>query len=158
NHITVAEKTVVHCRELDQQELRFWLLFWDEIGIPTNNVEPRCLSATENFLHQEGLLNRWATNWMCDLDDDEMYRDSFLFAFWRLRKIQPGKWSAAIGGRSISWPLKEHADARSIIVRLEHCVPVPGVNVPLGDILQFRQKRQTEILAFRAAFEQLCRP
>jgi hypothetical protein len=153
NIYTEDPEVIIHSPELDAQELRFWLLFWDEIGIATNNVEPRNLSATEQFLRDAGILNRWATNWACEVECAELYRDSFLFAFRRVNKIQPGKWSAAIGGRSISFHVPEDRSSRAALVRLYQSVPIPASDVPLADLLEFRQRRRAELMAFRHDIE-----
>jgi hypothetical protein len=149
------EPTIVHSPELDPQELRFWLLFWDEIGIATNNVEPREFSATERFLHEEKLLNRWATNWACEVDGHELYAHSFWLAFSRVNKIQPGKWTAALGGRSISFGLDDNRSGCGAKIQLHQVIPVPAAETPLEDVLEFSRRRREELICVRNRLEAL---
>ena len=149
NPITIRPKPIIHSPELDPQELRFWLLFWDEIAIPTNNVDPRVLSRTEEYLRSEGVLRKFPYDWVCEPDDDELLRDSFIFGFNLLNKQEPGKWSAAVGGKSITFPVQETKRSRSALVRLYQSVPIPAAEVSLQDVLEFREHRRDELLGFR---------
>jgi hypothetical protein len=165
NHASIGPPFEVHSPELDSQELRFWLTYWDEIGVCDNNVEPRVLSPTEQLLRNADILNRYVMNWACEVEGRELVEDSFLFTFQRINKTQPGKWSAAIEGRSLCYPpLKKRIvhketgeELSGVLVTLDRALPVPATEVILDDVLEFRQRHRDELLAFRASMEAIFR-
>lgn len=165
NHATIGPPFQVHSSELDSQELRFWLTYWDEIGICDNNVEPRVLSSTEQLLRDADILNRYAMNWACEVEGRELVEDSFLMTFQRINKAEPGKWSAAVEGRSLCYPplkkqiVSKHTgeELSGVLVTLDRALPVPAADVVLDDVLEFRRRRRAELLAFRASMDAMYR-
>jgi Family of unknown function (DUF6236) len=68
---------------------------------------------------------------------------------------EPGKWSLATGEGSISFPESDLEVGRGALVRLHRAIPVPDKDVPLRDILMFREKRRSELLALRHHLESI---
>ena len=136
---------------LDQQDLRFSLLFWDKLHAPRNNFlllgDP-----TADFLEGAGVLAQPITR--VDLSSGiinpgEVVLSVHLNAFRALDRAEPGVWSLGAGNNSVSFPKHDLEVGRGVLVRLYEAIPVPDKDVPLQDILDFRAKRQDELLALR---------
>ncbi len=70
-------------------------------------------------------------------------------AFQELEAREPGMWSVGSGPGVSPFDADEIREGRGMLVRLYEAVPVPDKAVPLQDILEFRDRRRSELLAFR---------
>ena len=68
---------------------------------------------------------------------------------------EPGVWSLATGERSIVFADRDLETGRGALVRLHKAIPVPDKDVPLQDVLEFRERRRSELLALRYHLEQI---
>jgi Family of unknown function (DUF6236) len=152
----------------DLQELRFSLLFWDKLDLPSNNLglEPR--SVEVQFLQNAGILNRTHIK-TSGRDLVAAYLGAHVAAFKELDKKEPGVWSLATGENAISFsdsgdavslhrasfPELELEAGRGVLVSLHRAIPVPDKDVPLEDILSFRTKRRDELIALRLHLEDI---
>src|SRR5450759_700411 len=109
---------------LDQQELRFSLLFWDKLDFPTNNLV-HIEDDTADFLQQAGVLKRTRIQVVGQGDMAQGFLAAHLQAFRKLDHDEPGVWSLGAGKNSVSFPERELDDGRGILVRLYEAVPVP---------------------------------
>jgi hypothetical protein len=136
---------------LDQQELRFSLLFWDKLHAPRNNFILLGDSSAD-FLESAGVLEQPITrlNFVSGpINPGELVISSHLNAYRALDQAEPGVWSLGGGRNSVSFPERDLEAGRGILVRLYEAIPVPDKEVPLQDILEFKEKRQDELLALR---------
>lgn len=131
------------------QELRHALLFWDELAWPSNNLIYIAGGADEQFLEQSGILFRPRIEFQGVFDGATAYREGHLKCFLQLNQQQPGKWTLAQG--EDSFLIKEGVleTGRGYLANLYRAVPVPDKDVPLQDILEFREKRSDELFAIR---------
>jgi Family of unknown function (DUF6236) len=136
--------------ELDQQELRFSLLFWDKLHAPRNNFI-LLRDQTLDFLESAGILQQPITriNLSGIINPSELVLSTHLDAYRALDQAEPGVWSLGAGRNSVSFPEPDLEAGRGILVRLYEAIPVPDKEVPLQDILEFKEKRQDELLALR---------
>jgi hypothetical protein len=139
--------------DLDPQELRFALLFWDKLNLPTNNIFRYGLSPDSQFLAGAGILSRIDVQVPFSGGMAESFRRAHVDAFHLLDRQEPGVWSLATGERSISFLDEELEVGRGALVRLYQAIPVPDKDVALQDILEFRTKRRSELLALRHHLE-----
>jgi hypothetical protein len=133
---------------LDPQELRYSLLFWDKLDFPDNNLISLGSDSTTQFLQKEEILKRTRIQ-LAGGDAAQMLLSAHLSAFRMLDKNEPGVWSLGSGINSVSFPERELETGRGISVRLYEAIPVPDKDVPLQDILEFRTKHRDELLALR---------
>lgn len=143
---------------LDPQELRFSLLFWEKLNFPTNNFLHIELDPDTQFLADQGILSRTQftpelINGMGNLES--LFIQAHTHAFRSLDQKEPGVWSLATGENSISFPQNELEEGRGILLRLHRAIPVPNKDVPLADILEFRNRRRSELLALRYHLESI---
>ncbi len=139
--------------ELDPQELRFSLLFWDKLDFPANNVEDFGLDENADFLARTGILNRTRVDVSGVFPNELAYAQAHFHAYRILDEQEPGVWSLGAGENSMSFPDADLEPGRGVLVRLHHAIPVPDKDVPLHDILEFRVKRRAELLALRYHIE-----
>lgn len=153
--------------ELDPNHIRMWLLHWDRLEYPIGGIDRR-VSPDEQFLIESGVMQRTLAN--------EIYRetdhgrpengglfDSTLDTFALLERQQPGVWSIARTKLPDSpWDAIEPQRSfeqndlnRGLYVRLISAVPVPNRDTPLAEILSFKERRNSELLAFRAYVEDI---
>jgi hypothetical protein len=136
--------------EMDLQQLRASLLFWDYLESPKSLVVFD-LGPDFGFLEAEGILARsyvkrgvWTS--------ERAYED-YLVTFSELEKSEPGRWSLARVEGTPSTASKEMVSARGAMISLLNAIPVPDRDVPLEDVLEFRRKRRPEMLALRHHLE-----
>lgn len=138
---------------LDPQELRYSLLLWDEIAWATNNIIHMDAGADEEFLTKAGIFQRPQV-YIEELSDKTAPR-LHIDAFNALNAQEPEKWSLALGETSLLTGDLPKGDAHSIALELSRAIPVPDVDVPLAEILEFKRRRQDEIQRLRAEIDNL---
>jgi hypothetical protein len=146
-------RLLIKSNHLDPQELRFSLLFWDRLDHPDNNLISLRSSPDAEFLIKAGVLTRTRIQVRGAGSLEDGFRFAHITAFRELDKREPGVWSLATGERSISFLDSELEQGRGALVRLHRAIPVPDQDVHLQDILDFKQKRQAELLKLRHHLE-----
>ncbi|MER9270458.1 DUF6236 family protein [Mesorhizobium sp. M0643] len=139
--------------ELDPQEIRTSLLFWDKLDFPEAASLRIGLTADSQFLASAGVLQRTRISTPFISNVSELVLDAHLAAFRALDQEEPGQWSLAAGDKAISFPKSEMEVGRGVLVRLYNAIPVPDKDVALADLLAFRDKRRSELLAVRHHIE-----
>lgn len=135
---------------LDPQKLRQYLLYWDKIDYPDNNIMSYKLTPDEEFLMKCGILERT----MCifsgavSLGADTMIAVQ-MATFKKHCKEKDGIWSIAQPTREIILPEMESILKENIQVELYNCLPVPAIDTPFETILDFKERRSSELEAFR---------
>lgn len=135
---------------LDPEKLRQYILYWDKIDYPDNNLIGYELTPDEEFLLKCGVLERT----MCRFSGTvsigaNLLLDIQLAAFNKHCKQKDEIWSIAQPTREIILPKNLSALKENIQVELYNCLPVPAVDTPFEIILDFKQKRNSELQAFR---------
>ena len=138
--------------QLDAQELRFSLLFWDKLDCPTNNIMEVPPGPDADYLIKAGVMKRTRIE-LESASGGDVLRIPLVRAFAMLDEREPGTWSVATGERSISFLDSELQTGRGALVSLHRAIPVPDKDVPLDDILKFKEKRHSELLALRHYLE-----
>ena len=141
---------------LDPQELRFALLFWDELVWPQNNIfqsgpidQPDIV-----FLEESKVLTRPRQEFRGG-DFATLQAQTMLSKFAELENKEPGKWSIAQGERAFN--LVNTEEVPGALLELIRAVPIPQADVPLNEILEFKRRRRDELLQFRAHLDSLAK-
>src|SRR4051812_32632172 len=150
-----VEGNALHARSsnIDPQELRFALMFWDKLVWPSSRALHFGSGPDEEFLEEAGVLRR--PEYTVDGDVAQGFVKGQVLAFRDLDRQEPGCWALAQGENSL---LVRDGIAQSeggLAVTLHRAVPIPSSNVPLADVLEVRQKRRDELLALRARMDEL---
>lgn len=139
--------------ELDPQELRNSLLYWDRLLLPTTNIIGGGSTEEISFLKTSGIL------------ETPTYRINGPVASemkilpWRALEAceihNPGMWSVGGGSNSIQVANSGHTGTSGCQIQLYNALPTPEKNVPLAEILDFRRLRRAELLAFRSHMDSM---
>lgn len=138
---------------IDSQELRYSLLFWDELAWPTSNLIHIGGGPDEEFLQNAGILTRPRQTMIGSFTGADVFTGPHLEAFRQLDENEPGKWSLATGERSLDWKQMPLSAADAAVIELHRAIPVPDRDVPLSEILEFKQRRSDEIKSLRAEID-----
>jgi hypothetical protein len=146
--------------DLHSQHLRHWMLMWDHLAVPVNGNALCNPTQDLDFLRAEG----FATYLPVDHNGGEpaqTTREVFLGVVYHLESQQPGSWTSALGPGALEpvgpefFPEEDTVAGRGALVQLTNVIPVPEREVPLADILEFKSRRQPELLALRHHIEEI---
>lgn len=105
----------------------------------------------EVFLESAGILTR---------PDYTVYGDGAtgiargqVLAYQDLELSEPGVWSLAQGENSFLWKDGLADEGTGAFVELHRAIPIPAKNVPLAEILEFRERRHDELVLLRYQIE-----
>jgi hypothetical protein len=144
---------VIGSSDLDPQQLRFQLLFWDRLSLPKQSFLDLGLGAEAQYLQKEGTLSRTHVDVPGGLGGI-IIAQAHYECFRKLEAAQPGRWSMAnMEGDAEAIPAACRAEGRGVLVRLLNAIPVPDRDVPLDDVLKFKSKRKDELAALRVYLE-----
>lgn len=141
--------------QLNPQELRTSLLYWDRLSMPSNNLMHIAPDQDAQFLIDSGILYTPRFNLTGDFGLALAKLPSL--ALMEYENSHLGMWSLGGGENSILVESGFSTSKAGTSLQLYNAMPAPGPDVPLAEILNFRQKRRDELLAFRWHIESLTR-
>lgn len=143
----------VRSSNLDPQELRFALLFWDRLVWPASRAFHFASGPDEIFLEQAGVLAR--PDYTYNGDAAQGIARGQIQAYLDLDRREPGSWALAQGENTLL--LKENLleVGKGALIELHRAIPIPQHDVPLAEILEFKERRRDELLLLRAKLESL---
>jgi hypothetical protein len=147
------DRVLVKSGGLDPQELRFSLLFWDRLEFPASQAIYIDGGPEVNFLENARILQRTRWPFKGGYLGAEHYREAHIGVFRALDEKEPGVWSMSTGERSLSFLDSDLTSGRGALLQLYHAIPVPDKDVPLQDILEFKENRKAELYALRHHLE-----
>jgi Family of unknown function (DUF6236) len=136
---------------LDPQELRFSLLYWDKLAWPVSNAIYMGSGPDEQFLESARVLFR--PNYTYSGNVAQGIALGQIQAFHDLENHEPGVWALAQGESSFLLKQGITVDGNGAYVELHRAIPIPKHDIPLAEILEFKQRRQDEITYFRLKLE-----
>jgi hypothetical protein len=141
---------------LDAQELRSWLLYWDELVWPASNLIRAGGGNDEEFLVNAKILTR-PVSYVSSGTFEQIIINTHINCFLDLDKKEPGVWALAQGEKSLllNHPSGQFVENEGITLELLRALPTPAEDVPLNEILEFKERRKDELLAFRAYTDKL---
>lgn len=140
--------------ELDPKDLRASLLYWDRLAVPASTtISIGEEDSDAKYLESAGVLYRPKYPISGSMSDIMMRLPAL--ALEDYEKTSPGAWSIG-GGENSILTLGGYTTAQEgILISLYGATPIPSEEVPLPEILNFRQKRRDELLSFRAHLDSL---
>mgnify|MGYP001759980861 FL=1 len=155
NPISVLDNgVVIKSSTLDLQELRANLLFWDVLDYPVGGPIYSGPNDDTKFLISTGVIERTKVSFTKNSNLNHAPLLAFLEAFRYREEEEPGIWSLSTGENSIDFPYAEKNEGRGVLVKLVNAIPVPDKDVPLAEILEFKEKRKAELLSLRHHLEE----
>lgn len=146
-----GSKLLVKSSNLDPQELRFALLFWDRLVWPSSRAIHFASGPDEEFLESAKILAR--PDYTINGDAAQGIAMGQMQAFLDLERAQPGAWAMAQGENSLHWKDGFVDVGSGAFVELHRAIPIPTQDVPLAEVLEFRARRRDELLLLRHHLE-----
>jgi hypothetical protein len=144
-----GSKILLKSTDLDIQDLRSSLLFWDRLDCPSNNIfHISGVGAEADFLLQEGILTRSSAHIAGSRDASDSLRLAQAETFKAREQMEPGLWSVSFGENSIAFA-DEEMKSTGILFKLHKCLLVPDRTVPIQEVLEFKCRRNAELVALR---------
>ena len=141
----------VKSSNLDPQELRFALLFWDRLVWPSSRNIYFSSGPDELFLESTGILSR--PDYTIDGDGAQGIARGQMQAFLDLERGEPGAWAMAQGENSLLLKDAHFEEGEGALIELHHAIPIPTEDVPLNEILEFKERRHDELILMRHQLE-----
>ncbi|MFK8328488.1 DUF6236 family protein [Pseudomonas sp. BJa5] len=143
---------------LDQQELRSSLLYWDKLAWPKNNFIYTPNTAEIDELVRIGVMQTPTLPLSGGGAVEDVMTAAHEYALTYFENQAPGIWSAGEGINSFvnnnTAPPKSHSGTG---LSLYNALPVPSADVPLVEILDFKDRRRAELLIFRAHLDAMAK-
>lgn len=135
-------------------DIRKYLLYWDKIDYPTNNIIHIGGNSDIDFLEKYGILKRSIIQLVGSfILDDKIFLATQQAAYEQNERDEKGCWSLAQLSNN---PLFVNSLQKQCLeFELYNCLPVPECDVPLYDILQFKEKRKDELMELREYLDEL---
>lgn len=140
---------------LDPQDLRSSLLYWDRLAWPSISMFRTTLSPDEEYLQTSGILQRPEYPAFGRGEIGNLYKNIYLQSIQHFEENSPGLWSIGNSTNSLLIHGGASSEATGTLLQLLNAAPVPSAEVPLAEILEFKQKRRPELLLFRSYFDDL---
>ena len=141
----------VDWNSVESQELRFALLFWDRLVWPSSRAIHFSSGPDETFLESAGILTR--PEYTFNGDGAQGIARGQIQAYQELERSEPGVWALAQGENSLLLKDGLADEGKGTLVELHRAIPVPKQDVPLAEILEFRQRRRDELVLLRGCPE-----
>ena len=143
---------------LDPLELRFSLLYWDKLVWPKSNLINFPGGYDAEYLETLKILSR-PVKYHAGGDVETIILDMYLRTYIELNDEEPGVWALSQGEKSL---FLEHglglfSEGSGMSLNLLRAIPIPAKDVPLNEILEFKEKRKDELLVLRAHIDKLVR-
>lgn len=151
--MTISDGSLSGTSDLDPISLRMWLLFWDKLVWPTSRGIHFEAPPEVEVLIAEGVITRPSYTFNGDMVQGVI--KSYIQAFTEHENAEPGCWAIAQGERALQIQGENLPNSRDLLVRLHQAVPIPAGNVPFAEILEFKERRLSELFQFRHEIEQL---
>lgn len=153
--MTITPNGDIHAKSLniDPQELRFSLLFWDRLSWPSTNSIYLDGNHDEYYLESCKILERPHYSLNGKAGDCILYGQ--FIAYSENEAKAPGTWAMAQGNNSLIARGRAQNPGKGALIELCRAIPIPTKDVPLNDILELKERRRDELLRFRFHMEGL---
>lgn len=138
---------------IDPGKLRQYLLYWDKIDFPQNNLIGFGESPEVQYLKEVGVLKQTSVQILLSGETTELYLKGQLKALELNNEKEKGRWTLGQEGIDLVLPKSDSVMEKGIEVDLYNSLPIPTAEVSLEDILFFKEKRKDELLEFRSLMD-----
>lgn len=146
--------------EIDPQEMKMNLLFWDKFSWPEQNLITIQITEHMQYLVETGVIERpkypvESYVVTSDASSPNILKEMYLTEFEQREKKEPGIWSLSLGDKSLKILDAYGHPGRGGVIHLYRAIPVPDRSVPYQDILEFKERRYDELLELRLHIDDL---
>ncbi|EKO3982999.1 hypothetical protein DID95_11870 [Vibrio fluvialis] len=143
---------------LTVEELRYFLLYWDRVVVPTTNLIHLALPEEKDFL-STNVITRPSVPFSGTFNGEKMARAQIeaqtRIANELITHDRNVDWTLHQIGDSIFLPSRDAVQKQMIRVELQNCLPVPIGNVPAHEILEFKERRKDQLQELHKHLEDL---
>ncbi|WP_447018668.1 DUF6236 family protein [Shewanella algae] len=141
---------------LSPQKLRQYALFWDEIACPQSNIFHFGMGPDYEYLIEAGIAKYETVNFSGSTRGDAKYWIELQeAAFQKLTMRDESKWSLASEVKSLGMSSPSQHAHSTLCLHLVDSIQVFTGDVPLAEILEFKQRRHDELIEFRDSIDEL---
>ncbi len=141
---------------IDGISLRQYLVYWDKIEYPQNNLIHIANSPDIDFLVDTGVLTRTMIRFGGFSGDiGAGYVLAQIQALKIKNDIEPGQWSLAQATDRLFIPEDVSSATRAVEIELYRSLPLPSEDIPLTDILEFKLRYRDELFALRSYIDEM---
>lgn len=145
---------------ISSSDLNYYLLYWDKIVMPTNNIIHIAINNEDQLLKTQILerpriaFSSWSSNTQDGSYDPFVIAQSIV-ANNLISTDKSFDWTIHQIGDGIAIGNEQKKDFNSIKVELLQSLPVPGEGINFQEILNFKEKRSDELLELHSAIDEL---
>jgi len=142
------------------EKLRYYSLYWDKVIVTDSNVFASGISGELETLVDAGILKKETArvNFNGRFDGSALTK----LHFQGLAQVtstftnqNPGQWAIHQSGDQVIVPENMSSELITADFQLTRCLPVPKADYPLDKLLEFKLKRNDELLALRSFLDEL---
>lgn len=143
-------------RGLSSQELRYFLLYWDRVVIPTTNIMHLSLPDEDEMI-STGIISRPRVTFSGSFNGETIAAAQLLaqttIAKQLIENDKNIDWVVHQIGNEIILPSNEIIKQQAIRVDLVNTLPVPDESVAIPDIIEFKKRRSDELKQLHQALD-----
>jgi hypothetical protein len=143
---------------LSIDDIRYFLLYWDKVVIPTTNLVHLAVPEEEEIL-RTGLVTRPRVPFGGTFNGELIAKAQILAQTAVARDLilndRQTDWVLHQIGDEFIIPEKETIEKQSIRVQLINALPVPFGDIAIPDILEFKERRTDELLQLHQSIDEL---
>jgi hypothetical protein len=143
---------------LSAQDVRYFVLYWDRVVIPTTNLIHLAVPEEDELL-KAGVLTRPRIVFSGVFNGELVARAQLLaqtrIAGDLIRNDRSADWVLHQIGSDLIIPDAESMEKQMIRVDLVDCLPVPRGDVAVADVLEFKERRNDELMQLHEAIDAL---
>lgn len=145
------------------QNLRYFALYWDKILLTESDVSVTYPNEEMELLAEAGLLGKYSSRVLVDMsrmneeninEMNDIYINAMSEIAFEMEKKNPGRWTihhpdclTLKGGKT--------AEMYTAKIDLINCLPLPKTDVRLDNLLDFKMRRESELLGLRLTLAEL---
>ena len=135
--------------DLDAQELRFSLLFWDRLIWPVGKVHLGGeANSDSSVLENCNIITRPHVD-AGGFSLSQSVINMQIAAYQNAENQTPGAWAMAQGERSLMLTGGIGEVGKGALIELSRAIPIPSYDVPINEILELKERRRDELMRFR---------
>tara|TARA_R110000772_G_scaffold238722_1_gene350708 strand:- start:1988 stop:2833 length:846 start_codon:yes stop_codon:yes gene_type:complete len=153
-NIVLQQEGFLMKETLTAEEIRYYLMYWDKIIIPTNNLI-HIGFAEEEELVECGAIWRPRVQLVGSFSGAQAMLDSHAKIAEMMMKDKSTDWVIHQIGQEISVPKNFSQDRNVLRVDISNALPSPHGKVAIIDILDFKERRKTELEALHETLDEI---
>lgn len=142
-------------RSLSAEELSYYILYWDEIVIPGNNLIYIAVPGEEELINCKA-ISRPRVEFQGAFQGDQITNailDCQSIVADQLVKITDIDWVIHQIGTGLSIPQNFSEQRKLLRIAIANALPVPAPDIPIVEILEFKKRRSDELAEMHEALD-----